>query len=173
MQAHGVLKGLPFLAHTGMWSDVTLFAALMATIVTLYAPQWKIWQWGVALLVGIAVSATMHWGLYVHGSIPEAHVRDGMLTSAGVIHVFYMAIGFAVVILFYTCTTNLTPIIVSWVSVLLGVHVIIGTLVPLKIWAKLAHPVWYPEQLIFDIVTLCTIFGTAVIIWVASLWALR
>jgi hypothetical protein len=173
MQELGVSKGLPFIAHTGMWSDVTLFAALMATILSMYASQWKIWQWGLALTIGFVCSAAMHWGLYVRGPFPEAHVRDGLVTSAGMVHFIYMAVGITMVILFYTCTANLAPAIVTSVSVLIVIHVVIGTLIPLKIWANVAHPIWYPDQPVLDMPTIITMLGVAAILWWASRWAVR
>jgi hypothetical protein len=172
MLASGVATGLPFLAHTGMWSDVTLFAALMASIIALYAHQWKRRQWFAALIVGLIGSAVMHWW-YVQSPFPQAHVRDGMLTSVGILHFFYMAIGIAIVTLFYTSTAHLTLTAVSWITFLLVVHVVIGTLVPLKIWAKIAQPVWYPERMVFDTPTIFTITGVTAVLCAASLWALR
>ena len=173
MQEHGISKGLPFVAHTAMWSDLSLFAGLMATVMVLYAPQWTFGQWTTALLVGFAGSAVMHWGLYVQSPFEQAHVRNGMLTPAGVIHLFYMGFGIAIAILFYTCTRNLSVAAVTWVSVLLVTHVVIGTLVPLKIWATYTRPVWYPVELSFDISTAATIIAVAVTVSVASLWTIR
>ena len=118
MQQVGISKGLPFIAHTAMWSDVSLFAGLMATIMVLYAPQWTLGQWAVALIVGLAASAAMHWGLYVQSTFEQAHVSHGTLTPAGFIHFFYMAFGIAITILFYTCTGNLSVAAVMWVSAL-------------------------------------------------------
>src|SRR5712671_781287 len=90
MQAHGVAQGLPFVAHGAMWSDATLFAATMAIIMTLYATQWKAWHWASTLTFGLLISAGMHWGVYVNGQLSGAHVIDGMVTSAGMIHFVYM-----------------------------------------------------------------------------------
>jgi hypothetical protein len=173
MQQQGILTGLPFIAHTAMWSDASLFAALMATIIYLYAYQWSAGQFGVALMFGFIGSALMHWGVYVHSPFEQAHVRNGMLTIVGIIHFVYMAIGLAVTTLFYTCTKGLSVVFVTTVSVLLVIHVVIGTLVPLKIWAKIARPMWYPEQLSLDGPTVTTILAVGVAVCAASVWAVR
>lgn len=173
MQAHGIVHGLPFVAHTGMWSDVALFAPLMATIMNSYARHWTASRWSAALAFGLVASAIMHWGFYVHGSLPGVHVLNGALTSAGIVHFIYMAVGIAVVALFYTATANLGRAVVKGLSILLIVHVMIGTLLPLKIWAAIVHPVWYPEQSILDIPTSVTIVVVAAALCGASWWALR
>jgi hypothetical protein len=173
MQAQGNPKGLPFTAHTGMWSDAVLFSPLMATIVTSYARQWNMWNWACGIGLGVILSAIMHFGIYTKAPFQGAHARNGTLTSAGTIHFGYMAFGFAVIILFYTCTEGLPLLSVEWVSVLLVVHVIMGTLVPLKAWAKVAQPSWYPDQIKFDFATVSTIVGATVFVWCASLWASR
>jgi hypothetical protein len=66
MQQQGVAIGLPFIAHTAMWSDASLLAALMATIIYLYGHQWDSGQFCIALGIGIIGSALMHWGFYVN-----------------------------------------------------------------------------------------------------------
>jgi hypothetical protein len=173
MQQQGVATGLPFIAHTAMWSDASLLAALMATIIYLYGPQWDSGQFCIALGIGIIGSALMHWGFYVNSFFEQAHVRNGMLTDAGIIHFMYMAIGLAITILFYTCTKGLSVTSVTVVSLLLVTHVVIGTLVPLKIWARITHPTWYPEQLSVDRPTVCTILGVGAAVCAASFWAVR
>jgi hypothetical protein len=173
MEAHGVTKGLPFIAHLGMWSDVTLFGALMATILKKHASQWEVTEWAIALAVGLVVSAAMHWGFYVRGAIPEAHVRDGMVTYVGIIHFVYMAVGLAIVMLFYTCSANVTTCSVLAVSGLLFAHVVLGTLIPLKIWAKIYKPLWYPVQPVINTATFITLVVVVLLLIGSSLWAVR
>jgi hypothetical protein len=173
MRSHGISQGLPFLAHGGMWSDATLFAALMATIINAYGNQWKLLQCGVALSIGLAGSSIMHWGVYADNVLPETHVRDGAITTPGIVHFFYMAAGIAVTILFYTCTARLTRKAALSVSALILTHVVIGTHVPLRIWAKLVRPGWYPEQSVFDSTNAVTIVGIFGALCAGSMWALR
>jgi hypothetical protein len=173
MQAAGVARGLPFVAHGAMWWDATFFAAIMATILTRYARGWRRWQWAAALVAGLAVSAAMHWAVYVKGPLPGLHAHDGSVTMAGMIHVFYMALAIAVLLLFYVGTERPNPTFVKWVSALLIAHIIIGTHVLLNIWTKFAHPSWYPEGPIVDLPGFWTIAGGAMLVWAGSAWALR
>jgi hypothetical protein len=115
----------------------------------------------------------MHWGLYIHSLFPQAHVRGGALTAAGEVHLLYMAIGLSIIFLFYLCTMDVTGKAVSLVSILLLVHVIVGTLVPLKVWASFVQPAWYPEELSFDTATMATIAAVAVMLFIGFLWATR
>jgi hypothetical protein len=173
ISANGIASGLPFIAHGGMWSDLTLFAGIMATIMTVYARQWTIGQWAAAVASGSVASAALHWGVYIHGPLPEAHVHDGVVTAAGWIHVLYMAFGLAVLMLFYFSSKKLSATFVTWISILLVVHTIIGVHLPLKIWAKIAAPSWYVGQPILDIPTFCTVLGTILLICGAQAFALR
>jgi hypothetical protein len=173
LQANGISKGLPFVAHGAMWSDATLLAGLMATIMVNYAHQWTVRQWATALALGSVVSAAMHWGLYVRGPLPEAHVHDGATTIAGWMHVPYMSFGLAVTMLFYVCTNLLNAAFVTFVSILLIIHTIVGVHIPLRIWARIATPSWYAGQPIVDTPAFCTVLGTIILVCAGQAFALR
>jgi hypothetical protein len=51
LQANGIPEGVPFVAHGAMWSDATLLAGLMATIMVNYARQWTVRHWAIALSI--------------------------------------------------------------------------------------------------------------------------
>jgi hypothetical protein len=173
LQANGIPEGVPFVAHGAMWSDATLLAGLMATIMVNYARQWTVRHWAIALALAIVVSAAMHWGLYIHGTLPEAHVRDGTTTIAGWIHLAYMSLGLAVVLLFYVCTNRLNTAFVTFVSILLVIHTIIGVHIPLRIWARVAGPSWYAGQPIVDAPAFCTVLGSIILVCAGQAFALR
>lgn len=173
LRANGIPSGLPFVAHGGMWSDATLLAGLLAAIMVNYARQWTIRQWAVALALASVISAVMHWGLYIHGPLPEAHVRGGATTIAGWIHLAYMTLGLAVVILFYLCTNGLNAAFVTFVSILLVTHTIIGVHIPLRIWARIASPSWYPGQPIVDGPAFCTVLSSVILVCAGQVFALR
>jgi hypothetical protein len=156
-----------------MWSDATVFAAVMATILISYANQWTPWQWVGALSIGLVASALMHWGIYAKGSLPEAHVRNGAVTSTGLVHFLYMAISLGILGLFYVCTKGLTPTYLFGVSLFLVLHMIIGSHLILKAWANATHPSWYPIQPVIDLTAGITIVGVAVVLSGASWWAVR
>lgn len=145
-------QGLPFLAHGGMWSDILLFAPLMAYILGTYGGIWSSVEIVSALILGLAASVLMHYLVYVPGAIvlPEAHAHDGAPTMAGYIHIVYMAIGLAVIALFYFVTPIVAFAEAATVSAVLFVHVVIGTHAPFKIFVRIAEPTWYPVGPIID-----------------------
>jgi len=167
--------GLPFLYHGGMWSDVFLFAPLMAYIIDTHGGTWEWKLLFIALAFGLAASYAMHMYLYVPGGmkIPEAHTHDGMLTTAGWIHLFYMTAGIAVLVLFYLAPSIHSPAEVWTVSGLLFLHFVIGTHVPFKIWVAIRNPIWYPTGPIVDLPTAFTLGGLAAALIGLSLWATR
>src|SRR5690348_17231721 len=107
MAARGVQKGLPFVAHTGMWSDAILFSPLMTTILINHGTEWNLGYWAICLGIGALVSGIMHLSIYAKAPFETPHARFGALTIAGKIHFVYMVFGIAVVVLFYVCTKAL------------------------------------------------------------------
>lgn len=168
------IQGLPFLYHGGMWSDVVLFAPMMAYLISKHGGQWSTLQISVAAAVGFVLSFLMHI-FYVQGGkvIPEAHTHDGVLTAAGWIHLAYMAAGIAVLALYYLSTPGLYPTEVWKISGLLFVHFLIGTHVPFKIWVAYERPYWYPAGLVIDVPTAVTLVGCAAVLFALSYVALR
>ncbi len=139
MRASGYDKGLPFLGHGGMWSDVVIVSPLIAAAVALYGATWSPDHIVVAVFVGLVCSILMHL-TYLGAKYPEAHVQFGELTTAGMVHVFYMAVAFAVLFLLYFGTVPLPASWFLWMtSVLLVIHIAVGTHVVLGI----VKPTWY------------------------------
>lgn len=169
-------KGLPFVCHGGMWSDVIVFAPVMAFIISNHGAEWDEDWIMAAYVVGLVASYAMHQYVYVPlgKQIPEAHTHDGGLTNAGALHLLYMSAGIAVLGLFYLDTPALKAAEVWTVSGLLLVHFVIGTHVPLKTWIK-HHPVeWYPRvTTVIDAPTAGTLGGLAVALVGLSFYALR
>ena len=157
-----VPRGLPFVAHGGMWGDV-IISLLVATIVDRYSSQWSFREIVLAILVGIVVSFMMH-ETYKAGTIPEAHVQYGHLTAAGWVHFGYMAAALAVLGLYYL-DTEYTPYM--WmVSILLIIHTIVGTHVVLG----LVQPDWYSGRPLTSMGTWGAIGGTAVLTLGRTAW---
>lgn len=163
-------RGVPFVAHSGMWADVSLLTPLMAWMVAKYSGTWSPPAMGVAFGAGVALSFVMHLTYIAGGRIfPEAHTHDGYLTAAGWIHLCYMAAGFALIALFFLATPHPERADVYVMYFFLVIHVIFGVHVPLKI----AEPHWFPYRGILDMGTLAPIVGSIVALSVLSYWALR
>ncbi len=158
-----VSRGLPFIAHGGMWGDVLIISPILAFIVERYSPGWSWGKIGTAILVGLIASFVMH-ETYKAGTIIEAHVQRGHLTDAGWMHLLYMAAAFAVLGLYFL-DAEYTPYM--WlVSVLLIIHTVVGNHVVLG----LVQPDWYPGRPLTSMGTWGTIGGTAVLTLGRTAW---
>lgn len=156
MLENKIYDGLPFLMHGGMWGDLIWFSTIIAAIVVVHGRSWSWVDVGLAGVIGLAASLGMHEG---YKNIPwmEAHVQHHSLTEAGWVHVVYMAVGFAVLLLYYVRAPYATYM---WaVSAAIIIHVIVGTHVPLA----LTRPFWYPGHPLQDMNTWAQIGGVAVL----------
>jgi len=141
----GISQGLPFIWHFAMWSDFFVISSVAAYVIGCTFSHWR-WRWiWVSLAIGI-VSALIMNLLYTLSNMPEGHVQNHRLTNAGIAHLIYMIIATAVFVQFLCFTSNVSQRLLRIVSVLLFVHVFIGTHMVLGI-IKLYHPLdWYPVQ---------------------------
>lgn len=173
LMKRAVMRGLPFIAHGGMWADIFVFAPLMGYIVTAHGNEWRLGYILLMGVVGFALSFALHYLVYVPSgkNFPEAHTHYGWLTRAGKIHLWYMAAGLAVVGLFYFFS-SISEKEVAWVSSLLFVHAVIGTHVPLKVLARCTPIEWYPKGPVLGVTTAATLTGTALLLAGFSWWAL-
>jgi hypothetical protein len=174
----GFKQGLPFLYHGGMWADVFLISPLLAYMVGRYGYTWNMASVSWVFAFGLVASVVMHLGVYLRLPHPEAHAYSGELTPAGWIHLPYMAACFTVIALFYLKTSGLTSREVWITTGLLIIHIIVGTHVPLKLWAWNARlegyrADWYPVQPVIDLPTAMTVGGVALLLVLASFYALR
>ena len=158
-----VSRGLPFMAHGGMWGGVYIISPLVAVIIMRYSPWWSWGKMAIALLAGLIASFLMH-ETYKKGKIPEAHVQYGHLTGAGWVHFVYMAAALAVLGLYYL-DAEYEPSMWA-VSVLLIIHTTIGTHMVLG----LVRPEWYSGRPLQSMGTWGVIGGTAVLTLGRTAW---
>jgi hypothetical protein len=146
MQESGVNSGLPFIHHFGMWGDLFIISPLAAYIVGRFLKSWRRIRWiAASLTTGFVVSGYMHW-TYLSANFPEAHVQNHQLTPVGWVHLLYMGSALAVFTQFFLFTTNIPRALLRITSVLLVVHVFLGTHMVLGLF-DLIHPIgWYPAQ---------------------------
>jgi hypothetical protein len=164
MQQHGVDQGLPFVWHFGMWGDLLIVSGLAAFVIGRYSPRWHGRRMLVSFALGFSSAAILSW-IYTFSEMPEAHVQNHRLTVVGVVHFFYMAIALAVFIQFLFFTKDISVRLLRVVSVLLFVHVFVGTHMALGIVNVISPLDWYPAQPLKSIlgrVTVATVaFGLA------------
>jgi len=164
MQQRGVDQGLPFVWHFGMWGDLLIVSGLAAYVIGRYFSCWHGQRMLVSLALGFSSAALLSW-IYTFSGMPEAHVQNHRLTVAGMVHLFYMAIAFAVFIQFFFFTKDISVRLLRAVSVLLFVHVFFGTHMALGIMNVISPLDWYPAQPLksfFGWITVATVaFGLA------------
>jgi hypothetical protein len=178
MRAAGVMEGLPFLWHFGMWGDFLVISALAAYITGAYLARWRVRWIFTSLVIGFAAAGTLSF-LYTLSDMPGAHVINHELTAAGKVHLLYMALALAIFIQFLFFTENVSLGLLRVVSALLFVHVFFGTHMVLGI-VKLTRPLdWYPAQPLesrFGWYTLFAVgiglaarnFGFSTILWIIN-----
>lgn len=165
MRQRGIDQGLPFAWHFAMWSDLVIISPLAAYLIGQYHRRWSLPSMLASLAIGLVSSGFLHW-LYSHSGMPEAHVQNHALTAAGMVHAIYMCIAFSVFLQFFLFTQDVAPRVLGVVSVLLLIHVFIGTHMVLGI-LNIAFPQdWYPGQPLRSILGWATIVALAAgVLW--------
>lgn len=140
-------RGLPFIAHGGMWGDVIIISPLVGLIVGTHGGDWTLVQIVIMFAIAMVLSGVMHW-TYVQTPFPDSLAwKDEGITAAGWLHLIYMGAAFAVIGLLYFCTPSPSPVVVSLTGFLLSIHVVIGTHVLLGVLNELEPIEWCPNVL--------------------------
>ena len=145
MRSRGTNQGLPLVWHFAIWSDLVLISPLAGYLVHRYREVWRLHWIVTAFVMSLCVAILLHY-LYTRTSMPEAHTRDHELTAAGYVHLVYMTIAFCVFLQFLLFTPNVSHGILAAVSVLLLLHVFVGTHMVLGIFNLYFPQDWYPGQ---------------------------
>lgn len=140
-------RGLPFIAHGGMWGDIFIISPLIGFIAGTYGSSWTPVQIVTMLAISMALSGAMHW-TYIQTPFPDSLAWKGEgITAAGCLHVIYMGYAFCIIGLLYFCTPSPNPPMVLLTGLLLGIHVIIGTHILLGILNEYEPMEWCPNLL--------------------------
>ena len=120
--------GFPFIANGGMWGDLFLVTPVLY-IIGKYHAEWGVWLWP-ALIFGVIASYAMHYFVYLHGALPDSLAGGGRpISPAGWVHVAYFGGAIALIGLFYFCSRP-TNGDVTWIGILLALHIIVANHVP-------------------------------------------
>lgn len=127
MLSKGCKKGLPFIWHMGMWGDVFIVSPIMVIGAFMYCNTWSGDRVAIVYTIGGIVSAVMHQ-MYVAGGkeVPEAHAHSGRLTGAGFLHMLFMSIALAELILLFFFTPHVDHWFAVTMTVGLGIHIFLG-----------------------------------------------
>jgi cation transport ATPase len=142
-----------------MWGDLLIITPLLYAVIHDYSNSWSVTHILAASVAGVTGSYFMH-KTYKAAKHPEAHVMDKQLTVAGYLHMVYMAVALAIIILFYIFSNNVGLELLWSSTALLILHVIIGTHIPLKV----ISPWWFYKTPILDMETLHVVAGSAALL---------
>jgi hypothetical protein len=145
MRQAGINQGLPFVWHFAMWGDLIIISGLAAYIIGRYSFTWSGRKVLVSLILGFAITTILSW-TYTLSDMFETHVQNHHLTNVGIIHFFYMAFTLAVFIQFFMFTKRISIRLMRTTSLLLIIHVFIGTQMLLGIINAITPLDWYPAK---------------------------
>lgn len=145
LQGYG--HGLPFIGHLGAsWGDMILVTPLVTTIVCEYGRQWSMSECAAYAGISAIVSCVLHFW-WAHDPSPVWLARNKRLTPAGWVHLSYMIMALAVILLFYFRTARISPYFLIACTIVLAIHALLATHIQLDIakprWWK-ARPLSYP-----------------------------
>jgi hypothetical protein len=142
MQQNGIRYGLPFLWHFGMWSDFLFISPLCGLIVGRYSKDWSSSSFFACAVLAFFATALLSWS-YTFATVPEAHVRNHQLTTIGLLHAVYMWLSLSIFLQFFIFTSDVPQRFTQIVSILLVVHVFVGTHMLLGLIALVFPIDWY------------------------------
>ncbi len=143
--------GISFFAHGGMWGDFFLLPTLLAWVIVKYGPSWNIKMIMIMGMVGLLVTLGNHLLLIFTQKIPDPLGWQEEWWSVPIaLHFVYMSTYVALAGLFYF-SPGVSIKDAAIVSVVLGIHMVFGTHVPLGILNQWNNWDWCPDLLASDV----------------------
>ncbi|HEU5114279.1 MAG TPA: hypothetical protein VFT82_00765 [Candidatus Paceibacterota bacterium] len=133
MLSQGISDGIPFLAHGGMIFDPILVTPLSSLMIAFFGASWDPVAMDIAFACAFAASTLLH-ALYVRSPIKESLIDTERkdLTPAGWTHLFYMALMFMVIFLFFFATSGVPAWFAYGSAAALSFHVFTANHIPLS-----------------------------------------
>jgi|GEM_PF-3966879 hypothetical protein len=163
-------KGIPLTGHGSTFICMIALNPILSCFIANYWHEWMnfpsltILGFGVnalllAHLFGHGFSILMHMS-YVKGPYPEAHMHDGRLTLAGIVHMIYFGEAVTVLIMVYALTPDVPADALFLLTAYMSGHIWIGN----HFINRINRPEWFPDDYRFgDInawIPVLVIFGT-------------
>ncbi len=152
IRKRGHTKGMPFVFHAAMWTDLLIINPIMAISLYRYGGLWSLKQILIVGAIALAANVVMHL-LYVSNNYPDPLAWGGRLTSAGYIHVLYAGAGYTIMGLLYFCTPGIDHAFLFNVSALLCLHIFVGT----HMIINMIEPSWWMKTISTDKGSIVTI----------------
>jgi hypothetical protein len=104
--------------------------------------------------------------MYTLSPVAEAHVQNGHLTPAGIVHVVYATVAIAVFVQFFFFTPEVSSKLIAGVGLLLLLHLFLGTHMALGLIGIIVPLDWYPGQPLKSITGWLTLIMLAIgVVW--------
>jgi hypothetical protein len=145
MQKYGIEQGVPFTGHGSTWFVLFGLIPLIATLYTLFAPEWTSQEWVLGGIFGFIISAGMHF-VYTKVPFPDYMVKNGRLSWAGNTHFVLFTGAITVLALFFFATLNPPPALVLFTSWYMIGHVFVGN----HMLTRMHPPSWFPPYKFWD-----------------------
>lgn len=156
-----------FIANGAMWGDLFLVTSALY-VIGKYAGKWTDGEMLLALVVAFAVSAAMHYFVYLQGKLPDSLAGGGRpISPAGWIHVVYFGGALAAIELFYVRSQATTSDVIV-VSALLFLHLIVANHIPLQLLNNRYHFRWCPSSIAWESSSLYTTIGACSLLTVVT-----
>lgn len=121
-----LIRGLPFLRHTGLLSDFFVLSPVMG-LAAMYADQWPLADVWTFFLISAVITVILHAVWSKMTTVQEHILGPGLtFTLSGIAHVLYMTMTLTVILLFYLKTANVNPNAAIIVSGLMTVHIFLA-----------------------------------------------
>jgi hypothetical protein len=163
MRAAGTQLGLPLIWHLGIWSDALLLSPLLAFLVSRYAMQWSPRQLGAAAGAATMTALVLAW-IWSLDPLPSAHSFDHRISGAGVAHLVYMVIALAILISFYVPGTRAAASVALGTTLLLVLHLFLGTLLALGLFKYFFGLPFFARQPLSDPLAWATFLGGTLVL---------
>lgn len=168
MVANGTPQGIPFTGHGSTWWVLVCLIPLISTLVAMYADHWSWQRWLLAGIASVIISGGMHY-LYTLAPYPDFMVTDKKLNGAGWSHFVLFTGAIAVLVLTYTSTMHTYASVPVLTAVYMTWHVFVGN----HMLKKMNPPDWFPPYPLWDIVPWGSVGAVALIMFGATMFALR
>ena len=155
---HGI--GVPMDKHFGiMWSDPFFLTPLLAVLGWMDDRGWS-WGWdGLVFVSAFVLSAVMHYQ-YLQDDTENAFMHDKRLTPAACVHFLFMWMTFTFLGHTYTRVPHENAVLLVVTSLVLFIHVVLGT----HLIVKIKSPTWFPKKPPADTITLVVWAGAALLL---------
>lgn len=175
------IKGMPWCMHGGVaWGDPFLVTPIVAIALYLYRHQWSIEEHWLQVTIVWAVNIYLHYQ-WSRGKVYDSIACRGRISATGVLHFVYMGTTLTVITFLYLDTVGINPTLLVVFSILLTIHLALGSHVVPSLINVVAHNIpmmgfrelrWWPVNTLTAPDAMIPMIGCWCVIWARTGWIL-